>query len=208
GATWQEVTRGLPKDAVVNAVRADPVRRGLLYAGTERGVFVSWNDGDDWQSLQGNLPTSAVRDLVVHGDDLVVGTHGRSFWILDGVAPWGEVDSEVTTAPAHLFRPALAYRLRRDLNTDTPLPPEEPAGQNPPDGAIVDYFLKSAGPVILEVLDGQGQRVRRFASTDVPEPVDPGELPIPTYWIRPPRVLPGEAGMHRFVWDLRYPPPD
>jgi len=209
GATWQEVTRGLPKEAVVNAVREDPARRGLLYAGTEVGVFVSWNDGDDWQPLQLNLPTTAVRDLVVHGDDLVVGTHGRSFWILDDVASLRQLDAQVTTtAPAHLFSPALAYRLRRDLNTDTPLPPEEPAGQNPPDGAIVDYYLHAAGDTTLEILDGQGQVVRRFASTDRPEPVDPGEIAVPTYWVRPPRGLSGEAGMHRFVWDLRYPAPE
>jgi photosystem II stability/assembly factor-like uncharacterized protein len=212
GATWEEIVRGLPADCVVNAVREDPVRRGLLYAGTERGVFVSWNDGVDWQSLQGNLPRTAVRDLVVHGDDLVVGTHGRSFWILDDIASLRELDPQVAAADAHLFKPARAYRLRRDLNTDTPLPPEEPAGQNPPDGAIIDYYLRAeqpeeGAPVILEILDGKGGLVRRYSSADTPEPVDPKELAVPTYWVRPPRGLEATAGMHRFLWDLRYPPP-
>jgi photosystem II stability/assembly factor-like uncharacterized protein len=238
GATWQEITRGIPADNVVNAVREDPVRRGLLYAGTEKGVYVSFNDGEDWQSLQGNLPPSAVRDLVVHGDDLVVGTHGRAFWILDDIASLRQLEPAVTAADAHLFRPALAYRLRRNLNTDTPLPPEEPAGQNPPDGAILDFYLRTgaadaddvdaladanaagaagaaeaartgtaATPVTLEILDARGQLVRRYASTDRPEPVDAKELAVPTYWVRPARVLPAGAGMHRFVWDLRYPTP-
>jgi photosystem II stability/assembly factor-like uncharacterized protein len=229
GATWQEITHGIPADAVVNAVREDPVRRGLLYAGTEKGVYVSFNDGEDWQSLQANLPTSAVRDLVVHGDDLVVGTHGRAFWILDDIASLRQLEPAVTAAAAHLFRPAVAYRLRRNLNTDTPLPPEEPAGQNPPDGAILDYYLRTgspdadaadvadaadanpgdtgAAPVLLEILDARGQLVRRYASTDRPEPVDAKELAVPTYWLRPARVLAAGAGMHRFVWDLRYATP-
>jgi hypothetical protein len=211
GQSWQEITRGLPAGAVVNAVREDPVRPGLLYAGTELGVFVSFHEGDDWQPLQRNLPTSAVRDLVVHGDDLVVGTHGRSFWILDGVAMLRQLAPGMTLGAAHLFGSADAYRLRRDLNTDTPLPPEEPAGQNPPDGATIDYFLgaeAAKAPVLLEILDGQGRPVRRFASNDPPERVDPEEIAVPLYWVRAPRGLSGEAGMHRFVWDLRYPPPE
>jgi photosystem II stability/assembly factor-like uncharacterized protein len=227
GASWKEITHGLPAGNVVNAVREDPVRRGLLYAATERGVYVSWNDGEDWQSLRGNLPPTAVRDIVVHGDDLVVGTHGRAFWILDDIASLRQLEPEAVAADAHLFRPPAAYRLRRDLNTDTPLPPEEPAGQNPPDGAILDYYLKT-GPtetaaaaadaanaaetpasaaVTLEILDSRGQLVRRYASTDAPEPVDAKELAVPTYWVRPARVLPASAGTHRFVWDLRYPAP-
>jgi photosystem II stability/assembly factor-like uncharacterized protein len=210
GATWQEVTRGIPANEVVNAVRADPVRRGLLFAGTERGVYVSWNDGYDWQSLRLNLPPTSVRDLVVHGDDLVVGTHGRSFWILDDIASLRQLEPGLAGEEARLFRPAVAFRVRHNLNTDTPLPPEEPAGQNPPDGAILDYFLRApaAGPVTLEILDAAGKRVRRFASTDRPQPVDAQSLTIATDWIRPPQVLAAEAGLHRFVWDLRYPPPE
>ncbi|MEA2691997.1 MAG: hypothetical protein QOJ16_1384 [Acidobacteriota bacterium] len=225
GATWQEITHDIPEGEVVNAVREDPVRRGLLYAGTEKGVYVSWNDGADWQSLRGNLPATAVRDLVVHGDDLVVGTHGRGFWILDDIASLRQLEAQVTAADAHLFRPAVAYRLRRDLNTDTPLPPEEPAGQNPPDGAVLDYYLRTGPgedaadptdtdpgdspgtPVTLEILDAKGQLVRRYASDDRPEPVDPKELAVPFYWVRQPRALSARPGMHRFVWDLRYPTP-
>ena len=209
GVTWQEVVRGIPANEVVNAVREDPARRGLLYAGTERGVYVSWNDGDDWRSLRLNLPATSVRDLVVHGDDLVVGTHGRSFWILDDIAPLRQLDPAVTAAAAHLFKPPVAYRLRRDLNTDTPLPPEEPAGENPPDGAILDYLLRAAPaePVTLEIFDATGKLVRRYASDDRLEAVDPAALAVPTYWVRPPRSLSAAAGTHRFVWDLRYPPP-
>jgi photosystem II stability/assembly factor-like uncharacterized protein len=210
GATWQEVTQGIPDSEVVNAVREDPARRGLLYAATEGGVHVSFDDGDHWQSLRLNLPATAVRDLVVHGDDLVVGTHGRSFWILDDVASLRQLDAAALAAPAHLFRPAPAWRVRRNRNTDTPLPPEEPAGRNPPDGAVLDYHLRgpAAGVVTLEIHDGAGKLVRRFSSADAPEAVDPKELAIPTYWIRPPQPLPAEPGLHRFVWDLHYPPPE
>jgi hypothetical protein len=131
GKTWQEVVRGLPRDPV-NTVREDPVRKGLLYCGTERAVYVSFNDGADWQPLRLNMPATSIRDLVVHNDDVVVGTHGRSFWILDDVTPLRQASAEVAAAPAYLFRPQLAYRVRWNVNTDTPLPPEEPAGQSPP----------------------------------------------------------------------------
>jgi photosystem II stability/assembly factor-like uncharacterized protein len=210
GATWQEIVRGIPGNEVVNAVREDPVRRGLLFAGTERGVHVSFDDGEHWQSLRLNLPATAVRDLVVHGDDLVAGTHGRSFWILDNISTLRQLGAQAPAGEVHLFRPAVAYRVRRDRNTDTPLPPDEPAGENPPDGAMIDYFLKSAasGPLVLEVLDAGGRTVRRFASTDVPEPVDADKLALPTTWIRPPQVLATGPGLHRFVWDLHEAPPD
>jgi photosystem II stability/assembly factor-like uncharacterized protein len=211
GKSWQEITRGIPDGEVVNAVRGDPVRRGLLFAATERGVWVSLDDGDSWQSLRLNLPATSVRDLAVHGADLVAGTHGRSFWVLDDISPLRQVDAGMTAAaapPAHLFRPAAAWRLRRGLYTDTPLPPEEPAGKNPPDGAVIDFLLRAPGEVVLEVSDAAGTLVRRFSSADRPPPVDPKELPIPMYWVRPAAALPAAAGMHRFVWDLRYPPPD
>jgi len=209
GASWEEIVRGIPEGCVVNAVREDPVRKGLLYAGTERGVFVSFDDGSEWQPLQMNLPTSAVRDLVVHGDDLVVGTHGRSFWILDDVTPLRQAGPEDAAAPAWLFQPAAAYRVRRSTWTDTPLPPEEPAGQNPPDGAILDYVLNSApsGPVSIEISDSRGRVLRRFSSDDKPDAPDP-DLNVPTYWLRPPSILSAAGGMHRFVWDLRLSPPD
>jgi photosystem II stability/assembly factor-like uncharacterized protein len=209
GKTWQKITDGLAEGGPVNAVREDPVRKGLLFAGTERAVFVSFDDGDHWQPLRLNMPATSVRDLVIHGDDLVVGTHGRSFWILDDVTPLRQIDAHVAAAGAFLFTPQLAYRVRRSLNTDTPLPPEEPVGQNPPDGAVINYWLREAadGPVSLEIVDSAGRLVRRLTSEDKPEPVNEKELDIPTYWVRPPRVLPAGAGMHRFVWDLHYPPP-
>jgi hypothetical protein len=208
GKTWQEIVRGLPDDPV-NVVREDPVRKGLLYAGTERAVYFSLNDGDDWLPLRLNMPATSIRDLVVHGDDLVVGTHGRSFWILDDITPLRQLDASVAAADAFLFEPQTAYRVRRNLNTDTPLPPEEPAGQNPPDGAVVNYYLKtdSRTPVVLEIFDRSGKLVRRFRSDDPPEFVDEKELPHPTYWVRPPRILPASSGMQRFVWDLHYPEP-
>jgi photosystem II stability/assembly factor-like uncharacterized protein len=210
GKTWTEIVHGLPDNAPVNAVREDPVRKGLLFAGTERAVFVSFNDGEDWLPLRLNMPATSIRDLVIHDDDLVVGTHGRSFWILDDITPLRQLNPEVAAAEVFLFHPQTTYRVRWNLNTDTPLPPEEPAGRNPPDGAIIDYFLKSkaSGPVTLEILDAKNNPVRRFASTDKPEPVRDEELDIPTYWIRPTPILSAEAGAHRFVWDLHYPSPE
>jgi photosystem II stability/assembly factor-like uncharacterized protein len=210
GKTWQEIVRGLP-DGPVNTVREDPVRKGLLFAGTERAVFVSFNDGDDWQPLRLNMPATSIRDLVIHGADVVVGTHGRSFWILDDISPLRQLTERVAGAKeAHLFAPETAFRLRRNVNTDTPLPPEEPSGQNPPDGAILDYFLFKdvAEPITLEVLDNAGKLVRRYSSADKPEPVNEKELDVPIYWVQPPKIISAKAGMHRFVWDLRYPPPE
>jgi photosystem II stability/assembly factor-like uncharacterized protein len=209
GKTWRKITRGIPENEVVNAVREDPVRRGLLFAGTERAAYVSFNDGDDWQSLRLNMPATSIRDLVVHDDDLVVGTHGRSFWILDDISPLRELSTQAAESDAWLFRPRLTYRIRRDQNTDTPLPPEEPAGQNPPDGAIIYYSLKSTPkePITLEILDSAGKLVRRYSSADKPEPIEK-DLNVPLYWVRPPRILSAQPGMHRFIWDLRYPPPD
>jgi photosystem II stability/assembly factor-like uncharacterized protein len=212
GQTWEKITTGLPDDAPVNVVREDAVRQGLLFAGTEHAIYVSFNDGDSWQSLQLNLPATSMRDLVIHNDDIVVGTHGRSFWILDDITPLRQINQEVTAAAVLLFKPGIAYRVRRNVNTDTPLPPEEPAGKNPPDGAIIDYTLQSAaaGPVKLQILDGNGKIIRAFSSTDKPEATmqELGkELNVPLYWIRPPQILSDAAGQHRFVWDLRTPPP-
>ena len=198
----------------MNTVREDPVRKGLLFAGTETEVWVSFDDGDHWQSLQLNLPHTSMRDLWVHNDDLIVGTHGRSFWILDDISPLRQLTSEVANSAnaPHLFTPAMAYRVRRDTNTDTPLPADEPAGKNPPDGAMIDYTLPPSvqGPVTLEILDAQGKLVRRYSSTDKPE-LTQEELEhqlIPQYWLRPQRILSADGGMHRWVWDLRYPPPN
>ena len=205
GATWTEIVRGLP-DAPVNSVREDPVRKGLLFAGTELAVSVSFNDGDDWQPLRLNMPATSIRDLVVHDTDLVVGTHGRSFWILDDISPLRQMTAEVAAAPAHLFAPRVTYRLSRNTNTDTPLPPEEPAGQNPPDGAILYYTLKSAASnVRLDIEDTSGKVIVRFESTDQPRPI-PAGLNVPTYWLRPFQPLSAAAGMHRFIWDLHAAP--
>jgi photosystem II stability/assembly factor-like uncharacterized protein len=213
GASWQKIVSGLPDNEPVNTVREDPERKGLLFAGTERSVYVSWDDGDHWQSLKMNLPPTSVRDLVIHHDDAVVGTHGRSFWILDNITPLRQFSPEIASGhdPAHLFAPQLTYRVRRDNNPDTPLPPEEPAGQNPPDGAMIDYWLKSAasGPVTLDIVDASsGHVVRHFSSADKPEPVNPKDFNVPMYWVRPARTLSASSGMHRFLWDLTYPAPD
>jgi hypothetical protein len=211
GATWQEIVTGLPTNAPSNVVREDPLRKGLLFAGTETSVYVSFNDGDSWQPLQLNLPHTSMRDLTIHGDDLIVGTHGRSFWILDDITPLRQLNDDVAKASAFLFAPQEALRWRWNRNTDTPLPPEVPAGTNPPDGAIIDYFLAAPAnqAVKLEILDAQGQLVRRYTSSDKPPSMEKlaAEYPIPMYWVRPAQILSTEGGMHRFVWNLRYSPP-
>jgi len=211
GRTWKLITAGLPDFGPVDTVREDPVRKGLLFAGTENSVWVSFDDGDHWQSLQLNLPHTSMRDLWIHENDLIVATHGRSFWILDDITPLRETSELVASSPAHLFAPAPAWRIQRDTNTDTPLPPDEPAAANPPDGAVVDYYLArgASSPVTLEIHDARGQLVRRFSSADKPD-VTEAELQkqlIPLYWIRPARILSAEAGMHRWVWHLHYTPP-
>jgi hypothetical protein len=162
--------------------------------------------------LQNDLPPTSVRDLVVHGDDVIVGTHGRSFWILDDIAPlreWARTSARIATARTWLFTPALAYRVRRDTNTDTPLPPDEPLGENPPDGAIFDYALPAdtTGRVVLTVSDAKGRIIRSFASDDPAEPIDPG-INVPLYWLKPPHNPSAEPGMHRFVWDLKETAPE
>jgi len=212
GKTWQLITAGLADDAPIDTVREDPVRKGLLFAGSETSVWMSFDDGDHWQSLQMNLPHTSMRDLSIHNSDLIVATHGRSFWILDDITPLRQISEQALGSSAVLFKPAPAYRVRRDTNTDTPLPPDEPAGENPPDGAVLDYSLAqpASGEVTLEILDAKGNLVRRYSSTDKPELTedDLKALAIPPYWVRMPRILPASAGMHRWVWDLRYAPPE
>jgi len=207
GKTWSEIVSGIPDGAAVNVVREDPKRKGLLYAGSEREVYVSFDDGEHWQSLRINMPATSVRDLVVKGDDLIAATHGRGFWILDDVTPLRQLNTTVTDSAAYLFKPETAMRVRWDTNTDTPIPPDEPAGKNPPDGAIINYYLGSAssGTVTLQIMDSTGKVVRQYASTDTPEPVDP-MLAIPKYWLRPPQILSSEPGLHRFLWDMHFPP--
>jgi photosystem II stability/assembly factor-like uncharacterized protein len=211
GKTWKEIDTGLPDDAAVNVVREDPVRKGLLYAGTETTVYVSFDDGDHWQSLRQNLPATSIRDLVVKDSDLVVATHGRSFWILDDVTPLRQLSAQTAHETAHLFAPEAAFRVHRDTYTDTPLPPEEPVGQNPPDGAIIDYYLGNTpkNPVTLEILDANGKLVHRYASDDRPEVTEKeiDALNVPAYWIRRPRILSAAPGMHRWIWNLHYSDP-
>jgi photosystem II stability/assembly factor-like uncharacterized protein len=208
GKTWTEIVDGIPGGTTVNAVREDPVRRGLLFAGTEQEVFVSFDDGDHWQSLRLNMAASSVRDLIVKDDDLVAATHGRGFWILDDITPLRQLDRAVAAGEATLFRPQTATRVRWNMNTDTPLPPEEPGGENPPDGAIIDYALgaDAAGPVTLEILDAAGKLVRRYSSEDKVELPAPEAAPLPMYWYRPPQVLRATAGMRRFTWDMHWQP--
>jgi photosystem II stability/assembly factor-like uncharacterized protein len=240
GKTWKEIVLGLPNDPI-NTVKEDPNKPGLLFAGSERAVYVSLNDGENWQSLRLNMPATSIRDLVIKDDDLVIGTHGRSFWILDDITPLRQMDPSVylpflginsvsypdfkwtmnttekaVNAPNNvelnvnkttLFAPQTALRVRWNMWTDTPLPQEEPAGQNPPDGAILDYFLtKSAKEVVLEIYDNRNKLVRRLSSKDAPYEIP--AVNIPFYWIRPQQILSNEAGFHRFLWDLHYKPLD
>ena len=203
GKTWTEIVRGIPDGETVNVVREDSQKKGLLFAGTERAVYVSFDDGDNWQSLRMNMPATSIRDLIVKDDDIAVGTHGRGFWILDDITPLRQHENSQKTA---LFKPQTAMRVRWNLNTDTPLPPDEPAGENPPDGAIIDYYLdKNASNVTLEIKDDRGNIVRRYSSADkISEIKDTNN--VPAYWIRPAQTLSTENGMHRFVWDLHYAP--
>jgi photosystem II stability/assembly factor-like uncharacterized protein len=203
GKTWQPITSGIAQTSV-NAIRQDTQKQGLLFAGTELGIFVSFDDGDHWQPLQLNLPASSVRDITIHGDDLVIATHGRSFWILDNITPLRQMDAQAQTANAVLFKPATALRIDNDVFLGSPLPPEEPAAKNPPDGAMIDYYLKSpAKEVKLEIFDAGNKLVRRFASGQKPEAKRPPQ-PIAERWLPKPVVLQSTAGMHRFVWDLRW----
>ncbi len=212
GKTWKEIVKGIPNGGIVNAVREDPIRKGLLYCGTEQAVYFSIDDGENWQPLRLNMPATSIRDLVIKDDGVVVGTHGRSFWILDDITPLRQIEGNTKNADVTFFAPQLATRVKRSLHTDTPFPPEEPAGQNPPDGAVINYFLKqpAKAPIVLEILDPDGRLIRRFASDDKPLKVDLTKVNPPEYWIRPFQPLKNEAGMQRFVWDLMYlnPPAD
>ena len=206
GKTWTEIANGIPPGQIVNVVREDPERKGLLFAGTEKGVYVSFDDGANWESLRLNLPATSVRDLIIKNDDLIVATHGRGFWILDNITAVRQLNRN--QREDLLFKPQTALRVRGNLNTDTPLPPDEPAGENPPDGAIIDYFLSkdASAPVTIEIKDRKGQSVRKYSSADTPVEANPKRLKIPSYWIRPLQSLSTKAGMHRFLWDMHYTP--
>lgn len=203
GATWKLITQGIGPASFLRAVREDPQTKGLLFAGTELGVYVSFDDGDQWQPLQLNLPVCSVRDLTVHGDDLVIATHGRSFWILDDMTPLRQTReaAKATTAGPWFYQPAAAVRIDNDSFTGTPLPPEEPTAENPPSGAVLDYVLRArAKAVTLEIFDAQQNLMRRFSSAD--RAAKRGPAAIADRWFRDPEMLGTTAGMHRFVWNL------
>ncbi|MBK8785305.1 MAG: glycoside hydrolase [Chitinophagaceae bacterium] len=204
GKTWTEIVNGLPNDPI-NVVKEDPVRKGLLFAGSERAVYVSFDDGANWQSLRLNMPATSIRDLVIKDDDLVIGTHGRSFWILDDITPLRQMYNQLLNQPAILFKPQNTYRVRWSMYPDTPVPPDEPAGQNPPDGAIINYYLASnAANVQLDILDNKGNQIHKYASTDTMYTIPPNN--VPPYWIRPQQILSAKSGAHRFMWDMHYQP--
>ncbi len=203
GATWALRTDGLPVDEPVNVVREDPERPGLLYAGTERGVYVSLDDGGHWQPLRSGLPATSVRDIEVHGDDLVIATHGRAFWVLDDVSPLRQLNAAAAAAPAWLARPADAVRLRPSDFTGSPMQHDEPMAPNPAFGAALYYHLRDVTTaVVLRIEDAEGRTLRRYASTDAARPVDPEKVDTAPEWTAPLATPATDAGLHRFVWDL------
>ncbi len=211
GESWQTIIAGLPSDqptgSFVQVVREDPLKQGLLFAGTETSVYVSFDDGDHWQSLRLNLATTSYRDLTIHDHDLIAGTYGRAIWILDDITPLEQMSAEITDGSAHLFRPETAIRVRFDVNQDTPFPPEVPHARNPPEGAIVDYYLSQpATTVELQILDAGGNLVRSYSNAPIPT-LDQPLPPVQSLWLRPRLPLPATSGAHRVTWDLRYPTP-
>ncbi|MDE2196316.1 MAG: hypothetical protein KGJ56_03925, partial [Gammaproteobacteria bacterium] len=208
GRTWTKITRGIPAGQYVYVVRQDPKQPRLLYAGTNAGVYVSADDGDHWQPLQLNLPSARVRDMTVHGDDLVIATQGRALWVLDDVTPLRQMNAALLRSRAFLYKPAVAVRVRNNNNKDTPLPPEIAAGRNPPTGAVIDYWLGSQvqGPVTLAIYNGTGGLVRQYSSDAAPAPLETQQY-FADAWLVPPAALPATPGAQRFVWDLRYPRP-
>ncbi|MBV9437156.1 MAG: glycosyl hydrolase, partial [Acidobacteria bacterium] len=203
GKSWTQLTSGIPEGAYVHSVREDPKRKGLLYAGTETGVYVSFNDGQRWQPLQLNLPTTPIHDLVIKNDDLVIATHGRAFWVLDDITPLRQLTSELASQDMILYQPEEAVRLHYPEQVDT----RRPVGQNPPPGAILNYYFASEpkGEVKLEVFDANGKLIRSLSSIEKKvEGEQPPEWPD---MIQPATTIPAKAGMNRFAWDLRYTSP-
>jgi photosystem II stability/assembly factor-like uncharacterized protein len=208
GASWQEIANGLEDGFVVRVVREDPADPNIVYAGTVAGAYVSFDKGDHWQSLQLNLPTTVISDMTIKNNDLVISTYGRGFWILDDISPLRQARAAMaSTAPGAFFlKPSTVSRARWDNTQDTPMPPEMKVGDNPPEGAILDYYLPSAAKSItLTITDPAGSMIREYSS--VPPPVDPTMPNVPEYWLMPPMVLPTSAGHHRVNWDLRYENP-
>ncbi len=206
GKSWTEIVNGIPDGAATSAIREDPKRKGLLYAGSETQVYVSFDDGDHWQSLRLNMPASSVRDLEVKGDDLIAATHGRGYVILDDVTPLRGIGVDLIKEDAHLYAPQKALRIRNDMNPPTPWPADFPSTKNPPNGAVIDYYLGAnvSGVVTLEIADSKGQMIARFNSDD-PLPTTDPRYPDPPVWERKPRALSAAPGHHRFLWDMQYP---
>jgi photosystem II stability/assembly factor-like uncharacterized protein len=208
GKSWQEITRGLPRDGYVHFVKEDPKRRGMLFAGTERGVFISFDDGDAWQSLQLNLPATSVRDIEIHGDDAVLATHGRGFWVLDDIGSLRQLTAATAQRAAMLFRPTDALAIVQGGDNGTPWQKDEPQAENAPVGAVIDYYLRSAAsaPVVIDILDASGKVIRSYSSA-TPAAAPPAPQTVSSLWVRPPATVPASAGMHRWIWDLRETPP-
>ena len=211
GKTWTKIVNGLPTDLASGSfsrvIRADTKRKGLLFAGTESFVYVSFDDGDNWQSLALNQPNTSYRDMVVKDNDLVVGTYGRSFWILDDISPLREVTPAIASEAAHLFKPGDAVRVRRNVNDDTPFPPEVPHALNPPASSIYYYLgAPATGRVAIEISDAAGKVIRHFSSDPIP-PLNEPAPPIPDFWVAKPSSLSTQKGMFRVEWDLRMDPP-
>jgi photosystem II stability/assembly factor-like uncharacterized protein len=206
GKSWTEIVNGLPDGAATSAIREDPKRKGLLYAGSETQVYVSFDDGDHWQSLRLNMAASSVRDLEVKDDDLIAATHGRGYVILDDVTPLRQISAATASEGAHLYAPQTALRIRNDMNPPTPWPADFPSTKNPPNGAVIDYYLGAnvTGVVTLEIADSKGQLIARFNSND-PAPAPDPRYPDPPVWERPWHGLAAAPGHHRFLWNMQYP---
>lgn len=207
GQTWTPITAGIADGAFLNSIAEDPQRRGLLFAATELGMYVTYDDGDHWEPLQRNLPVTSVRDVLVHGRDVVIATHGRGFWIMDDISPLRQAGPEGTAADVWLFQPATAMRIINDGFAGTPLPPDVPQMHNPPNGAVIDYSLKQAAPgsgLAIEILDAGGKTIRRFTPNDPAPPVGQRDQTVAERWVKPPALPSVIAGLNRFVWDLKY----
>ncbi|HEY5220485.1 MAG TPA: hypothetical protein VIJ16_11785, partial [Gemmatimonadaceae bacterium] len=213
GKTWKKIVDGLPTDqpngSFARVIRADTKKAGLVFAGTESGMYVSFNDGDDWQSLQLNLPITSYRDAVIKGNDLVVGTYGRGFWILDDISPLRQITPALTGETAHLFKPGDAVRMRRNVNQDTPFPPEVAHSRNAPAGVLVYYYLGAApsGDISLDVVDASGRVVRHMSSAPITPFPEFKRPPEPNFWLAPPMPMPTDIGTNRVNWNLRYDDP-
>jgi photosystem II stability/assembly factor-like uncharacterized protein len=207
GTTWQSIVSGLPANEGVRVMREDPVRKGLLFAGTDSTVFLSYDDGDHWHPLTLDLPATPVTDMEIHDDDMVISTYGRGLWILDNISPIRQLTPELLASAAHLFVPAPALRVRWDTNQDTPLPIETPSGKNPPDGTAIDYYLGSAPAegATITIRDARGNVVRKFTGSPNEPKLPPPN--VPEYWFSTPQPVDATGGMHRFIWNLRYDSP-